>query len=184
MNAPAGPKKQELPLDTREDRTTSFGIWRYALEYLSAATTLAAAEEDLPKVVVVHPDVTYQCACQGLELAFKAYLRAQGSDVEELKKIGHPITKAMDRAFERGLPRLSPEHLATIAIADQMYAAHEFRYIVTGFKEYPGLETLLHGGAAALMAVAPVVSTDTVGDESLVPRMRSDTQKKIGVAIK
>lgn len=54
---------------------------------------------------------------------------------------------------------------------------------MTGFKEYPALEALLHAGAAALTAVAPVVSTDTVGDESLVPRMRSDIQKKMGVAI-
>ncbi len=156
-----------------EDRTTAFGLWRYALEYLAAARTLADAETQLRRIVI-HTDVTYQCACQGLELAFKAFLRAGGATVDDLRGIGHPITKAMTRAFDLGLTKLNPSHLAAINLVDRLYAAHEFRYIVTGSKEYPTLTTLLEAGASALMAIAPAVSKATTGDESLVPRMRQD----------
>ena len=154
-----------------EERASAFGLWRYAREYLAAARTLADAAVGL-HTIVVHTDITYQCACQGLELAFKAYLGARGATLGDLRGIGHPITKAMTAALDRGLEPISLDHARAIATVDQLYAAHEFRYIVTGAKVYPALQVLLAAGAAVLSTIAPTVSVAATGDETLVLRMR------------
>ena len=86
-----------------ESRTTALGVWRFALDYLRAAQILRGARErELDLAIVI-----FQCACQGLELAFKAYLRAAGFTLARLRGVGHSLVACMKAAGENGLPSLS-----------------------------------------------------------------------------
>lgn len=168
--------------DKNDSRTNAFGLWRYALEYLTSASVLAVNSEQ-EKHVLVHADATYQCTCQGLELAFKSYMRARGTDLRHLRRLSHPIGRSMKLAVDLGLPALSPGHVAAIVLADQLYSTHELRYIVTGAKEYPALGTLLAAGVEALDASASAVSQAEAGDDRFVARMRTDISKIRPLAI-
>ena len=62
---------------------------------------------------------------------------------------------------------------------DRYYREHEFRYIVTGMKEYPALGRLLSVGAAILYDAAPVVA-EAMDAPGLVSRMRLDLSTGLG----
>jgi len=174
MVSSGGGVSSNTEFDDSEKRTTAHGIWRYGLEYVSSARILAIAEAKLGKTEDMHWDATYQCVCQGLELAFKAYVRSRGATLNDLRRIGHSINKASERAFELGLDRLAIDHLAAIDIADRLYSNHEFRYIQTGAKSYPPLHKLIEACVFMLLAAARSVSIATTGDERNVARMRQE----------
>ena len=75
-----------------EERQSAFGVWRYGYEYVKASKTV----DDHDSNPWVASSVTYQCACQGIELAFKAYLRAKGHDLYSLRKFGHSLHESGD----------------------------------------------------------------------------------------
>ncbi|HYK63392.1 MAG TPA: hypothetical protein VEY94_00475 [Patescibacteria group bacterium] len=152
-----------------EERTTSFGLWRFARDYLEAARILANADRrgQFPS------QVSYQCACQGLELAFKAYLRASGKTVDDLRALGHSLVKCMHAAMAAGLRSPSAEHVAAIQKIDNYYREHEFRYIVTGSKSYPNLVDLLAAGAGLLVDIASPVA-EQFGHPEHVHRMKRE----------
>jgi hypothetical protein len=62
---------------------------------------------------------------------------------------------------------------------DRYYREHEFRYIVTGMKEYPVLGRLLSVGAAVLYDAAPVVA-EAMGTPGNVRRMRLELSARLG----
>lgn len=74
--------------------------------------------------------------CHAFELYLKAYLRGNGSDLAELKKLSHRVSAAADLAVGRGLSLRNgvADILSHIQDTD---AAIEARYITTGFKETP-----------------------------------------------
>ena len=158
-----------------EERQTGVGLWRYAYEYLKAAKTV----DDHDPNPWVASSVTYQCACQGIELAFKAYLRAKGYDLHSLRKMGHSLVKCMKTAAKCGLPARSAADGTVIRMVDRYYKTQEFRYIKTGIKEYPNISELLRAGAVLLDAIAADVAVAT-GNTGLANRMKLDTSATFG----
>lgn len=79
--------------------------------------------------------------CHSIELYLKAFLRGASVNVEDLKKIGHRISKLGTEAAKRGMT-LSPEHAELLAHVDETDVAIEARYIVTGFKTQAPPEAL------------------------------------------
>jgi hypothetical protein len=88
-------------------RTTALGLWRFAYDYLKAAQTLDDADPN----PWVPSNVTHQCACQGIELAYKSYMRARGKTVKDLIDIGHSLMKCKDVAIGLGFPAPSADHM-------------------------------------------------------------------------
>jgi hypothetical protein len=158
-----------------EERQSAFGVWRYGYEYIKASKTV----DDHDSNPWVASSVTYQCACQGIELAFKAYLRAKGHDLHSLRKFGHSLVKCMKAATKYGLPARSIADATAIRMVDPYYKAQEFRYIKTGLKEYPNIGELMRAGAVLLDAVADDVAA-AMGSPALANRMKLNTSAEFG----
>ncbi len=161
--------------------TTALGLWRYAGTYLKAARTLDDADPN--PWFASH--VSYQCACQGIELAFKSYLRAKGFSLKKLRKVGHSLGSCMEAAKAQGMRPPSAQAAAAIAMIDRYYKEHQFRYIVTGMKQYPSLGDLLKAGAAILnVAASDVASAMNPDDAGLAKattrRMKLDVSATFG----
>lgn len=163
------------PHPAADERQSAFGLWRYAFEYLKASKTLDEGETNR----WVASSVTYQCACQGIELAFKSYLRAKGHSVRSLQRLGHSLIKCRRKATAHGLrPRTAPDSNA-IRMIDRYYRAQEFRYIVTGAKQYPEIGELERAGAVLLDDVVDDVAS-AMGSPELAARMKQEVSATFG----
>jgi hypothetical protein len=156
-------------------RTTPFGVWRNGYSYLKAAKTLDDADAN-PRFT---SDVTHQCVCQGIELAFKSYMLAKGKTLHDLKAVGPSLMRCMDAAVELGLTAPSADHRQVLAVMDRYYSEHEFRYIVTGSSDYPALRCLLSVGTQVLRGAAPAVS-EAVDAPDLLRGMRFGLSTDLG----
>jgi hypothetical protein len=76
------------------DRSPALGLWNFAWEYAEAA-----------KKVVGEPElkhVAYYLICHSIELALKAFLRAKGKEMDDLKKLGHNLEATLREAERLG----------------------------------------------------------------------------------
>jgi hypothetical protein len=112
-----------------EGRTNAVGLFNTARSYWRSAEHLNAAN-----LKVTHPQapVTF-LFCHAIELYLKAYLRGAGSNLAQLKKIGHRVANLARSATESGLA-IGPEQSEILSHIDDADIAIEARYIVTGFK--------------------------------------------------
>lgn len=125
---------------SEEDRTTGLGIARYSLEHFAAALASHSAiigdwRDKNPSAAPV-----YSLAGQAIELALKAFLREQGSDLAALKKIGHNLSEAMESAEKIGFQ--SKIDMAQLTLLNEEYSRYRFRYIRTGVVSWLGAESL------------------------------------------
>lgn len=126
------------------NRTTAFGTWRFACEYLRAAEAVeAVAKSDMDI-----PAPRYYLLGHGIELAIKAFLLAKDVPLAELrsmKLMGHDLEKALYRAEGLGfsnLVSLSGEERASIELLNKTYQPKEHEYITTGYVVWPRTEVL------------------------------------------
>jgi hypothetical protein len=135
--------KNEPPID----RETPFGFWRYASEFTKAAKHLHNQDRNY----FIIP--AYYLVTHGIESAFKAFLRAQGYSVENLKKMGHDLKKLTKAANKEKLPEVAPcsdEFLAAIEMIKDAYKRKGLEYISTGAKQYPDITYLIDGNELLL----------------------------------
>lgn len=129
------------------DRETPLGFWRYASEYTEAAKHLNS--QDRTSFLIP----AYYLVTHGIELGFKAFLRAHGYSVENLKKLGHNLKRLVKTANKEGLPDVAPcskEFLAAIDLINSYYKQKQLEYIKTGFKQYPPISCLIDGNESLL----------------------------------
>lgn len=115
-----------------EDRTTSFGLLRYAHQYLRAS--LMVKEQDDESVV------PYMLLARSLELALKAFLRSDGATLDYLKRQGHSLPCLYDETIARHLDLVWPEAAELMPALELLDAANHrqgLRYIITGLVHYP-----------------------------------------------
>ncbi len=132
------------------DRTSSMGLWTYAKNYLDAGYAVATS---VPRALA--PTPAYYLYCHAIELALKAYLRGSGASITDLKKIGHDLASAYNRALSVGLKDicpLDPELVDAIKLVNSIYSKKEFEYMKVGFKTLPQIgvlqataSSLIHG---------------------------------------
>jgi hypothetical protein len=79
--------------------------------------------------------------CHGIELYLKSYLRGTGTELVQLRKLGHQAASLAKAAAAAGL-KLEPDKSEILAHVDNAEVAIESRYIVTGFKAIPPNEAL------------------------------------------
>ncbi len=138
-----------MPLGTNEmSRTNSMGLWTYASDFASAATIVAMKAGNRISVPAYYLD------CHAIELVLKAFLRAQGCTLDNLKSIGHNLDKLLASATQQGLPSLvalEPAQIEAIAMINPYYRHKELEYIESGYKTFPALD-VLHSCAVTLLA--------------------------------
>jgi hypothetical protein len=113
---------------TDDDRTTPLGLFHTARSYWRSAEHLSAAS-----LRVTHPEapVTF-LYCHAIELYLKAYLRAAGKSVADLKRIRHRVARLAEAAVADGL-QLDPQNAEILLHIEDWDVAMEARYIRTGF---------------------------------------------------
>jgi len=119
-----------------EDRTTATGLWMYADTYRRAAKHLAETTELRFSAPI------YFLYSHAIELVLKAYLRAHGATLDDLRRFGHRLPGLLRRVHSRGLDLGASAEKASglIAMLDLYNQNHEFRYIVIGYKTLPELK--------------------------------------------
>ena len=151
-----------------EERTTSFGLLRYANEYQRASVVVK--EQDNASVV------PYMLLAHSLELALKAYLRTRGATLDELRLLGHSLPDLHREALDRSIGRLWPqaaELLPTLELLDAANHRQGLRYIITGVTHYPdwtAATSLAEGLIAAL--IEPCLS-GTLGEAAAAMALRN-----------
>ena len=137
-----------------DDRTTGMGLWTDSKQMLSAA-----------KLVLANPGMStsspvYYLICHGIEVGLKAFLRAKGLTLSELRNIGHNLDHALGTAITLGFEDLCPlsaQDKIIIGHVNNYYKAKHFEYRVTGYVTLSPPEVLLDVAERILKSVAIAV---------------------------
>jgi len=118
-------------------RTTAFGLWRYASEFLAAANLVKREHGEKKFSAVAH-----YLICHSIELSLKAFLRARMVATKQLSRppLGHDLRMLLDEARKRRLDRvvsLTPDEIAIVDDLAKHHVVHRFRYIEIGRYELP-----------------------------------------------
>lgn len=129
-------------------RSTPFGFWRVARDYLHAARAVKTVHGERKLFPLLY---LYGFA---IELALKAFLLKRGHSLRELKDLSHGLVGLLSLARRRKLGRevkLSRLQLAAIRALKVTYSSGQLRYIVTGTTVIPQV-ALLSAAAESIVS--------------------------------
>jgi hypothetical protein len=135
-----------MPLDPT--RSTPFGFWRMARDYLHAARAVSSVHGERKLYPLLY---LYGLA---IELALKAFLLQRGQSLRDVKQLSHRLVDLLSLARRRKLGRevkLSRHQLAAIRALDITYSSDQLRYIVAGSTPVPRVR-LLSSAAESIVA--------------------------------
>ena len=127
-------------------RLSPLGFHRYASEFFDVANSIKAQELFSP--------VPYYLHCHSLELILKAFLLTKNVPMDDLKsqKLGHNLTKILNRAKQEGLSdivEITQVQNAEIRKANAYYNVPQkgFEYFkvtsaITKYRDLPDIEIL------------------------------------------
>lgn len=118
------------------------GFHQYAVEYQLATKAIPLGRSISP--------IPYYLLCRSLELGLKAYLLSKGFSQDELKKIGHNLSKLLNVSKREGIDQfysLSKDEVEAIRRANVVYKSKAFEYfdlsrILSDFRNLPELDKL------------------------------------------
>jgi hypothetical protein len=120
-------------------RSTAQGFWTFSANYFRAAEIVrrsGARRIEMP---------ARQLYGQSLELALKAFLLKRGVPLDDVRSLSHRLTDIVGRARARRLGtevKLTARDLSLIALLNENYSSHRFRYIESGSTSAPELNAL------------------------------------------
>jgi hypothetical protein len=133
-------------------RTSPLALWRYSHEYVDVVQQLCGRV----RVACAESQVPYHVAAQGIEFAFKSFLRARGATMSELNlEIGHSLQRALERCEAQGLPRMPEPWRAAIVAVAPFHQDSQFVYPPAPDTSYPDVEPLVAAGVWILDRIAP-----------------------------
>lgn len=137
------------------ERYGPMGFYHLAEDFYRAAIHSAGLQDTKPRLH--YSLVLYHLHAHSIELALKAFLRAKGIDVKELKnKFSHGMTGLMAAATERKLRVGKPKRsLQILERLDQLGKAQTFRYFEAGFLSLPALHEVQQLNERMLLSVRP-----------------------------
>ena len=147
----------EIMTDTYDEakRTAPLAFWRYAHDYLRAASSLCHGNRTL----CIESQVPYHIVAQGLEFALHAYLRAMGVTTTEIRaRLGHSLDKAMALCEAHGMPPLPAHWQPAFRDLAACHTDRGFEYFVAAEDAYAEISPLVDAGVWILGHVAPIVA--------------------------
>ena len=136
-------------------RTAPLAFWRYAHDYLRAASSLCHGNRTL----CVESQVPYHMVAQGLEFALHAYLRARGIANTELRsRLGHSLIEAMALCEAHGMPPLPAQWQPAFRDLASCHTDRGFEYFVAADDAFAEISPLVEAGVWILGQVAPIVA--------------------------
>jgi len=173
-------------IDNEASRTSPLAFWRYAHDHLRVAQDLGRRHQ----IPCVDSQVAYHVGAQGIEFALKAFLRARGVTVAQLRvEVGHSLMKALARSEEMGMALVPPGFRSAISQVAVYHQNTHFLYRVTSESTFPDVDPVVDAGIYLLDCIAPDVAehfvvqlggaaTPTV--ETFVRRLRADLSATAG----
>lgn len=142
-------------MPTEIDRYSPLGFYHLAEDFHRAAVHSAHLKDTKPRLH--YHLVLYHLHAHSIELALKAFLRAKGIDVKELKnRFSHGMMGLMTAATERKLKVPKPKRsLQILQRLDQLGKVQTFRYFEAGFLSLPALDEVRHLNERLLASVRP-----------------------------
>jgi hypothetical protein len=141
--------------DEKIDRFAPLGFYHLAEDFYRAAVRSASLEDAKPRLH--YSLVLYHLHTHSIELTLKAFLRAKGIDVKELKnKFSHGMMGLMGVGTERKLKVRKPKRsLHILERLDQLGKVQTFRYFEAGFLSLPTLDEVRQLNERMLSSVRP-----------------------------
>ena len=174
--------------DNEERRTSPLAYWRYGHDYLRIAHTLCRQH----RIPCADAQVAYHAAAQGLEFSLKAFLRARGATVADLRtEIGRSLVKALARSEAQGLRPIPAPWRAPVAEIARCHQDTQFVYLMTPDGAFPELDPLIGAGIFVLDSIAPDVARHfvvhlggnaTPPAETFIRRLRADLSATFDIA--
>jgi hypothetical protein len=144
-----------IDIDAEAKRTAPLAFWRYAHDYLRAASGLSHGNRTL----CIESQVPYHMVAQGLEFALHAYLRAKGMTAPELRAdLGHSLAKAMALCEAHGMPPLPARWQPAFRDLAACHTDRGFEYFTAAEEVYAEISPLVDAGVWILGHVAPIVA--------------------------
>ncbi len=143
-----------------DDRTSAIGLARYARDYFDAALAADDKIGHRKGYERVAPAPVMFLVAQSIELALKAYLRAEGLSVDQLLMIGHNLVECWRAATDNGIEAhvaLTKDDLEVLALISDLHTSTQLRYIQTGFKRFPVFGPLEELAKKLLDVICPMV---------------------------
>jgi hypothetical protein len=137
------------------DRYAPLGFYHLAEDFYRAAVHSASLQDTKPRLH--YSLVLYHLHTHSIELTLKAFLRAKGIDVKELKnKFSHGMTGLMAAATEHKLRVKKPKRsLQILERLDQLGKVQTFRYFEAGYLNLPALHEVQQLNERMLLAIRP-----------------------------
>ena len=174
--------------DNEARRTSPLAYWRYGHDYLRVAHTLCRQH----RIPCADAQVAYHAAAQGLEFSLKAFLRARGATVADLRnEIGRSLATALARSEAQGLPPIPAPWRAPVGEIALCYQDTQFVYLTTPEGAFPELDPLIGAGIFVLDSIAPDVARHfvvhlggnaTPPAETFIRRLRADLSATFDIA--
>lgn len=144
------------------DRYPAWGLHDFAWQYAEAAKKIAC-EPGLS-------DVAFFLTCHSIELALKAFLRAKGWEIDDLRRFGrngHDLPLALQAAEKAGLDEflsIKRKFRICLMVLNESYAVKDFEYIcicqaLDSTKKLRHLKVLLDGGVELLASTRAFVQS-------------------------
>jgi len=121
-----------------DPRTTPAGLWTLGDEFFRTVQHIPEGKKRLFSPC-------FYLLSHSIQLTLKAFLRAKGSTVPELIKIGHDLGGLLRHAEAkgiRGIVALEKRHLDAIELANAIYKEKGWEYRIREFKQYPIIDDL------------------------------------------
>ena len=153
-----------------ERDTYHIGLWNYARSFFRAAEKLRGSDERLSDAP------TYYLYGHAIELALKSLRIYRGYSEKDIRKIGHNLKKAWDKAIREGLDselENCTQIVQTIELINPYYEEKELEYIFPGGKRYP---FILHMHDAAEKLIYAVGKSVDIPKAQINKRLQA-TQK-------
>jgi HEPN domain-containing protein len=119
------PKRNySLPAETGVIRVTPFGFYHRARDFVEAAELLRQQTERFSPIAAF-------LFCRASELALKAFLLARGDSLDQVKALGHDLTRALTDSYARGIDSavaLDPADRQMLLDVNDDYVGHKLAY--------------------------------------------------------
>ena len=119
-------------------------FWSAAEDFLTAAQKTKS--DDPWGLGHESRSVTFYLAGHALELVLKAFLRAKGFSIDDLKnKFGHDLEKLLNQAEAQDLAKftaVSETHRKLVLLLNDSYKPKDLEYYVAGQKMWPNFRLL------------------------------------------
>lgn len=126
------------------DRSPAIGVLNFGKSYVDAAEIILRQIESGNEHLSFDDPILFLLG-HGLELTFKAFLRAKGISAGRLKGFGHDLVRLLETVRQHGLEvavdETTMQHLKLLGL--HFGPPYEIRYFQIGYKVWPNPQLLL-----------------------------------------